>query len=86
MSIFIAGLYASGYPRASQARSVDRPSITLKKPRPNPVPPNSTPVLQKARCQAGKGLGFRTMEKKMKTTIVHWGYTGIMEKKMETTI
>ena len=25
------------------------------------------------------------MEKKMETTIVHWGYIGIMEKKMETT-
>ena len=26
------------------------------------------------------------MEKKMETTIVYWGYMGIMEKKMETTI
>ena len=26
------------------------------------------------------------MEKKMETTIVYWGYIGIMEKKMETTI
>ena len=24
------------------------------------------------------------MEKKMKTTTIHWGYIGIMEKKMET--
>ena len=26
------------------------------------------------------------MEKKVETTIVSWGYIGIMEKKMETTI
>ena len=26
------------------------------------------------------------MEKKMETTILIWGYIGIMEKKMETTI
>ena len=26
------------------------------------------------------------MEKEMETTIVHWGYMGIMEKKMETTM
>ena len=26
------------------------------------------------------------MEKKMETTIVYWGYIGIMEKKMETCI
>ena len=26
------------------------------------------------------------MENKMDTTIVYWGYIGIMEKKMETTI
>ena len=26
------------------------------------------------------------MEKKMKTTIVDWGYMGIMEKNMETTL
>ena len=26
------------------------------------------------------------MEKKMETTTVYWGYIGIMEKKMETTI
>ena len=26
------------------------------------------------------------MEKKMETTIVYWGYMGMMEKKMETTI
>ena len=26
------------------------------------------------------------MEKKMETTIVHWGYIGIMENKMETTL
>ena len=26
------------------------------------------------------------MENKMETTIVHWGYIGIMENKMETTI
>ena len=26
------------------------------------------------------------MEKKMETTIVYWGYIGIMEKKMEITI
>ena len=26
------------------------------------------------------------MEKKMETTVVYWGYIGIMEKKMETTI
>ena len=26
------------------------------------------------------------MEKKMETTIVHWGNTGITEKKLETTI
>ena len=26
------------------------------------------------------------MEKKMETTIVYWGYIGIMEKKMEATI
>ena len=26
------------------------------------------------------------MEKNMETTIVYWGYIGIMEKKMETTI
>ena len=26
------------------------------------------------------------MEKKMETTIVHWGNIGIMENKMETTI
>ena len=26
------------------------------------------------------------MEKKMETTIIYWGYIGIMEKKMETTI
>ena len=26
------------------------------------------------------------MEKKMETTIVYWGYVGIMEKKMETNI
>ena len=25
------------------------------------------------------------MEKEMETTIVYWGYIGIMEKKMETT-
>ena len=25
------------------------------------------------------------MEKKMEPTVVHWGYMGIMEKKMETT-
>ena len=27
-----------------------------------------------------------TTEKKMETSIVYWGYIGIMEKKMETTI
>ena len=26
------------------------------------------------------------MEKKMETTIVYWGYIGIMEKRMEATI
>ena len=26
------------------------------------------------------------MEKKMETTIVYWGYMGIMENKMETTM
>ena len=26
------------------------------------------------------------MEKKMETTVVYWGYMGIMENKMETTI
>ena len=26
------------------------------------------------------------MENKMETTVVYWGYIGIMEKKMETTI
>ena len=26
------------------------------------------------------------MEKDMETTIICWGYTGIMEKKMETTL
>ena len=26
------------------------------------------------------------MEKKMATTIVYWGYVGIMEKKMETAV
>ena len=26
------------------------------------------------------------MEKEMETTVVYWGYIGIMEKKMETTI
>ena len=26
------------------------------------------------------------MEKKMETTILYWGYNGIMEKKMETTV
>ena len=26
------------------------------------------------------------MENQMETTIVYWGYIGIMEKKMETTI
>ena len=26
------------------------------------------------------------MEKKMETTIVYWGYIGIVEKKMETSI
>ena len=26
------------------------------------------------------------MEKKMETTMVYWGYRGIMEKKMETTM
>ena len=26
------------------------------------------------------------MENKMETTIVYWGYIGILEKKMETTI
>ena len=26
------------------------------------------------------------MEKKMETTIVYWGYMGMMEKKMETTV
>ena len=31
-------------------------------------------------------LGFRIMENKMETTIVYWGYIGITEKKMETTI
>ena len=29
-------------------------------------------------------LGLRV--KKMETTIVYWGYMGIMEKRMETTI
>ena len=29
-------------------------------------------------------MGLR--EKKMETTIVHWGHIGIMDKKMETTI
>ena len=29
------------------------------------------------------GLGLR---EKMETTIVYWGYMGIMEKRMETTI
>ena len=32
------------------------------------------------------GLYIGIMEKKMETTIVHWGNIGIMEKKMETTI
>ena len=26
------------------------------------------------------------MENKMESTVVYWGYIGIMEKKMETTI
>ena len=28
----------------------------------------------------------RRVEKKMETTVVYWGYMGIMEKKMEATI
>ena len=38
--------------------------------------------------EAHGGLGFTTiviMENQMETTIVYWGYNGIMEKKMETT-
>ena len=33
----------------------------------------------------GFTLGYE-VENKMETTIVYWGYVGIMEKKMETTI
>ena len=29
---------------------------------------------------------IRVMENKMETTIVYWGYMGMMEKKMETTV
>ena len=32
------------------------------------------------------GLYVRIMEKKLETTIVYWGYIGIMEKKMDTIV
>ena len=32
------------------------------------------------------GIHIGIMDKKMETTIVHWGNIGIMDKKMETTI
>ena len=31
------------------------------------------------------GYNIEEMEEKMESTIVHWSYIGIMEKKMETT-
>ena len=31
-------------------------------------------------------IGIMGKEKKMETTIVYWGYIGVMEKNMETTM